>query len=249
MPITLITGGSRGLGRAEALHLAGEGHDIVITYQSNAKAAEETLADLRARGVKAAALPLDLGDAAGFPAFAAALKAKLAELGHDALDALVNNAGDAGHGLAADTTEPMFDRLYQVHLKGPFFLTQALLPLIRDGGRILNTSSGLARMSIPGYVAYASMKAGVEAMTRYMAHEFGPRGISVNVVAPGAIETDFGGGRVRDNAELNQMVAGMTAMGRVGQPDDVGAAVASLLTSKGNWVTAQRIEVSGGQSL
>ena len=249
MPIALITGGSRGLGRAEALHLAEAGVDVVITYNTNLAAAEASVADLRAKGVKAAALPLSMNQVAGFPAFVQALTAVLAGLGHDRLDYLVNNAGDGGYALAADTTEAMFDRLYAVHLKAPFFLTQALAALLRDGGRVVNTSSGLARMTMPGSIAYASMKAGVETMTRYYARELGARGISVNVVAPGAIETDFGGGRVRDNAEINKMVAGLTAMGRVGLPDDVGAAVASLLTSKGNWVTGQRIEVSGGQSL
>ena len=249
MPIALGTGGSRGLGRAEDLHLADVGVDVIITFNTNLAAAAATVADLRAKGVKSAALPLPMNDAGVFPAFAGTLKAALAELGHARLDHLVNTAGDGGYALAADTTVELFDRLYAVHLKAPFFLTQALAPLLRDGGRVVNTSSGLARMTMPGSIAYASMKAGVETMTRYYARELGPRGISVNVVAPGAIETDFGGGRVRDTAEINKMVAGLTAMGRVGLPGDEGAAVASLLTSKGNWVTGQRIEVSGGQSL
>ena len=249
MTIALITGGSRGLGRAEALRLADAGVDVIITYNTNLTAAEATLADLRAKGVKAAALPLPMNDVGVFAAFAEALEGAMAGLGYDRLDFLVNNAGDGGYALAADTTVELFDRLYAVHLKAPFFLTQALAPLLRDGGRVVNTSSGLARMTMPGSIAYASMKAGVETMTRYYARELGPRGISVNVVAPGAIETDFGGGRVRDTAEINKLVAGLTAMGRVGLPGDEGAAVASLLTSKGNWVTGQRIEVSGGQSL
>lgn len=249
MTIALITGGSRGLGRAEALHLALAGVDILFTYNSNEAAAEATLAEIRALGVKAEALQLGLNDLSGLPAFLTALKSTLAAMGHARIDHLINNAGDAGYAPFLDVDPAMLDRLYAVHVKAPFFLTQALVPLMTDGGRILNISSGLARMTMAGSIAYASMKAAVETMTRYMALELGPRGISVNVVAPGAIETDFGGGRVRDTPELNARIAAFTAMGRVGLPDDVGAAVASLLTSQGNWITGQRIEVSGGQAL
>jgi len=249
MTIALITGGSRGLGRSTALHLARAGVDIVLTYQKNAEAAGETRAEIVGMGRKAVALSLDVGLSATFAAFAGRLREALADFGADRIDYLVNNAGDGAYVPFAETTEATFDHLFAVHLKGPYFLTQALLPLLRDGGRIVNLSSGLARFSMPGSSAYAVMKGGVEVLTRYLARELGPRGISANTIAPGAIETDFGGGRVRDNADINRMVAGNTAMGRVGLPDDVGAAVASLLTADANWVTGQRIEVSGGQLL
>jgi len=164
-------------------------------------------------------------------------------------DQLVNNAGVGAHASFADTTEAQFDQLVAVHLKGTFFLTQKLLPLIEDGGRIVNISSGLARFSFPGYAAYAAMKGGVEVLTRYLAKELGARRISVNTVAPGAVETDFGGGAVRDNAQLNAQIAGVTAQGRVGLPDDIGGAVAALLSEGTQWMTGQRIEVSGGMML
>ncbi len=249
MTIALITGGSRGLGRNTALHLARKGVDIVLTYNSNRAAADGVVAELQASGVKAAALPLDVSKSASFAAFAETLTATLKILGHDGLDFLVNNAGTGTHASFAETTEEQFDQMVDIHLKSTFFLTQRLLPLLRDGGRVVNTSSGLARFSLPGYAAYGAMKGGIETLTRYMARELGPRGISVNVVAPGAIETDFGGGAVRDNAQLNSFVASVTAMGRVGQPDDIGAAVASLLTAEANWMTGQRLEASGGMFL
>ncbi|MBL4929851.1 SDR family NAD(P)-dependent oxidoreductase [Fuscibacter oryzae] len=249
MTIALITGGSRGLGRNTALHLARKGVDIVLTYNNNRAAADDVVADLRAIGIKAAALPLDVSKAATFAAFAEVLAETLKTLGHDALDFLLNNAGTGTHASFAETTEEQFDQMVDIHLKSTFFLTQRLLPLLRDGGRVVNTSSGLARFSLPGYAAYGAMKGGIETLTRYMARELGPRGISVNVIAPGAIETDFGGGAVRDNAQLNSFVASVTAMGRVGQPDDIGAAVASLLTAEANWMTGQRLEVSGGMYL
>lgn len=246
MTIALITGGSRGLGRNTALHLARKGVDIVLTYNSNRAAAEAVVAEVQAAGVKAAALPLDVSKAGTFAAFAETLAATLKTLGHDRLDFLVNNAGTGIHASFAETTEEQFDQMVDIHLKATFFLTQRLLPLIRDGGRIVNTSSGLARFSLPGYAAYATMKGGIETLTRYMARELGPRGISVNVVAPGAIETDFGGGGVRDNPQVNGFIASVTAMGRAGQPDDIGAAVTALLTAEANWMTGQRLEVSGG---
>lgn len=249
MTIALITGGSRGLGRNTALHLARKGVDIVLTYNSNRAAADGVVAELQASGVKAAALPLDVSKSASFAAFAETLTATLKILDHDGLDFLVNNAGTGTHASFAETTEEQFDQMVDIHLKSTFFLTQRLLPLLRDGGRVVNTSSGLARFSLPGYAAYGAMKGGIETLTRYMARELGPRGISVNVVAPGAIETDFGGGAVRDNAQLNSFVASVTAMGRVGQPDDIGAAVASLLTAEANWMTGQRLEASGGMFL
>lgn len=249
MPIALITGGSRGLGRSSALHLARAGVDVVITFHSNEAAAAEVVAAVEGMGRQARAHRLDTADASGFPAFAEALAATLAEMGDGRLDMLVNNAGTGLYVPFEQVTEAQFDDMMNVHLKGVFFLTQRLLPLIRDDGRILNVSSGLARFALPGSSAYATMKGGVEVLTRYLARELGPRGISANVIAPGAIETDFGGGRVRDNPDMNRMVASATAMGRVGLPDDIGAAVAALLTSESNWITGQRIEASGGQML
>ena len=223
--------------------------DVVITFQSNEAAAAEVVAAIEGLGRQARAHRLDTADTGGFPAFAEALAASLAAMGDGRLDMLVNNAGTGLYVPFEQVTEAQFDDMMNVHLRGVFFLTQRLLPLLRDGGRILNVSSGLARFALPGSSAYATMKGGVEVLTRYLARELGPRGISANVIAPGAIETDFGGGRVRDNPDMNRMVAGLTAMGRVGLPDDIGAAVASLLTSESNWITGQRIEASGGQAL
>jgi NAD(P)-dependent dehydrogenase (short-subunit alcohol dehydrogenase family) len=249
MTIALITGGSRGLGRSMALHLARAGVDLVITFHSNDAAAQEVVSEVEGMGRQARAHRLDTSDASQFAAFAEALGGTLAAIGDGKLDILVNNAGTGLYVPFAETTEAQFDEMMNVHLKGVFFLTQRLLPHLRDGGRILNLSSGLARFALPGSSAYGSMKGAVEVLTRYMAKELGPRGISANVLAPGAIETDFGGGRVRDNPDMNRMIAGMTAMGRVGLPDDIGAAGASLLTSPSNWITGQRIEASGGTLL
>jgi NAD(P)-dependent dehydrogenase (short-subunit alcohol dehydrogenase family) len=249
-PIVLITGGGRGLGRSMALHLADRGADVIITYQRGAKEAQDVVEKVRRKGRKAVALALDVRDAASFGAFAATVADTLeGTMGRKRLDVLVNNAGTGAHASFAETTEAQFDELVSVHLKAAFFLTQKLLPIIADGGRILNVSSGLTRITLPGYAAYASVKGGVEVLTRYMAKELGARKITVNVVAPGATETDFGGGVVRDNAGLNQAIAAQTALGRVGLPDDIGAAVALLLSPENRWMTAQRIEVSGGQSL
>ena len=247
-PIALVTGGSRGLGRSAVLKLAERGVDAILTYKSNEADAHAVVREVQALGRQAVALQLDAGDSKRFAAFAEQVKAALAATWQRAdFDYLVNNAGMGGaHATVAETTEEQFDLLFDVHLKGTFFITQKLLPLIKDGGRILNTSSGLARFALPGYAAYAAMKGGVEVLTRYLAKELGPRGISVNTVAPGAIATDFGGGRVRDNAQLNAFVASQTALGRVGLPDDIGGAVASLLTDANQWINAQRIEVSGG---
>ena len=248
--IALITGGSRGLGRNTALHLADKGVDSVITYKSSADKAEAVAADIRARGGKSATLQLDTCETAAFPAFVADLKEVLqATWGRDTIDFLVNNAGTGINTPIAETTEEQFDDLMNMHVKGVFFLTQQLLPVITDGGHILNISSGLARFTLPGYGAYATMKGAVEVLTRYLAKELGPRKIAVNTFAPGAIETDFGGGLVRDNAEVNKLVAGMTAMGRVGQPDDIGGAISTLLAGDMGWMTGQRIEVSGGMNL
>ncbi|TIW42762.1 MAG: SDR family oxidoreductase, partial [Mesorhizobium sp.] len=248
-PIALITGGSRGLGRNTALHLARKGVDVIVTYRSRADEAEAAVAEIEAAGGRAAALQLDAGAVATFPAFAAALKNTLEETWQrDRFDYLVNNAGTGLRKMIAETTEEEFDTLMNTHLKGVFFLTQALLPLINDGGRIINISSGLARFAAPGSSAYAMMKGGIEVFTRYLAKELGQRGIAANTVAPGAIATDFNGGHVRDNAEINRMVAGVTALGRAGVADDIGPMIASLLSQDNRWVNAQRIEVSGGMN-
>ncbi len=248
-PIVLVTGGSRGLGRNMAQHLAGQGSDIVLTYRSESGEAQAVVAAIEAHGRRAAALPLDVGDSATFPAFVESVRAVLAGWGCERLDALVNNAGMGIHASFADTTEAQFDQLVNVHLKGPFFLTAALLPLIADGGRILNVSSGLTRFTLPGYAAYAAMKGAIEVLSRYQAKELGARGIGVNTLAPGAIATDFGGGAVRDDAQLNAFVASQTALGRVGEADDIGAAVASLLSPANRWINGQRVEASGGMFL
>ncbi|MBJ3774318.1 SDR family NAD(P)-dependent oxidoreductase [Acuticoccus mangrovi] len=248
--IALITGGSRGLGRNAALHLARHGVDVILTYNSRADEAEAAVAEVEAAGARAVALQLNTGDTSTFPAFVATLKETLeATFGRDTIDFLVNNAGTGLHKTFAETTEAEFDVLMNIHLKGVFFLTQALLPVIVDGGRIVNLSTGLTRFTLGVYAAYASMKGAVEVLTRYLARELGPRGITVNAIAPGATATDFAGGAVRDNPAVNQMVKEATAMGRVGQPDDIGGAIASLLTGENGWVTGQRIEASGGQSL
>lgn len=249
-PIALITGASRGLGRNAAQHLARQGSDLILTYRSGADEAQALVQEVEALGRRAVALPLDVSKSGSFPAFAAELKAALARVWQrDTFDHLVNNAGIGITASIAETTEAQFDSLVDIHLKGPFFLTQVLLPLIADGGRIVNVSSGLARFALPGYAAYASMKGGIEVLTRYLAKELGPRGIAVNVLAPGAIETDFGGGAVRDNAQLNAMIASQTALGRAGLPDDIGGAIAMLLQPGNRWITGQRIEASGGMLL
>lgn len=248
--IALVTGGSRGLGRNTALSIARRGGDVVITYHSRSDEADAVVAEVQAMGRKAAALQLDTGDVAAFASFADRLRTSLRDTWQrDSFDHLVNNAGHGDYALIAETREAQFDRLVDVHFKGVYFLTQTLLPLIADGGRIVNLSSGLTRLSYPGYAAYAAVKGAVEVLTRYMAKELGGRGIAVNTVAPGAIETDFGGGAVRDNPELNRQFAGMTALGRVGLPDDIGPMIASLLGEDNRWITAQRIEVSGGQGI
>lgn len=245
--IALVTGGSRGLGKNTALALARRGTDVVITYHSQREAAEAVVAEIESLGGKAAALRLDVGNSKEFPDFAAALKTRLGEQwGRETFDFLVNNAGQGVHAAFVETTEEQFDALMNTHFKGVFFLTQTLLPLIADGGRIVNLSSGLARFSLPGYSAYAAMKGAIEVLSRYLARELGGRGIAVNVVAPGAIETDFGGGTVRDNQDLNRFIAAQTALGRVGLPDDIGGVIAGLLADDSRWINAQRIEVSGG---
>ena len=248
--IALVTGGSRGLGRSSALYLAEKGVGVVLTYLSRSDEANSVVAKIENLGGRAVALQLNTGDTAQFESFTDRFANTLDRVwGRQSFDYLVNNAGIGINASFAETTEDEFDTLMNIHLKGVFFLTQRLLPLLEDGGRIVNLSSGLARFSLPGYAAYGTMKGAVEVLTRYMAQELGPRGIAVNAIAPGAIETDFGGGMVRDNPEINQFVAASTAMGRVGLPDDIGGAIASLLVGDNQWMTAQRIEVSGGMNL
>lgn len=250
VPIALITGGSRGLGRSMALHLAERNVDVLFTYRAAAAEANEVRDRIRALGRKAVALPLDVADSASFDGFAQKVAAELERtFDRKQLDYLVNNAGTSLHVPFAETTAAQLDEMYQVHFKAPFLLTQKLLPLLSDGGRILNVSSGLARVSMPGSSAYGAMKGAVEVLTRYLAKELAPRKITVNVIAPGAIATDFSGGMVRDNPEVNRMVASMTALGRVGEADDIGAAVAMLLSPESGWITGQRIEASGGMVL
>lgn len=250
LKIAIITGASRGLGKNTALHLAAQGIAVIGTYHSNKVEADALIQEIESKGGRAAMLQLDVGSSASFDIFVGTLKGVLhAKFNVDTFDYLINNAGIGLGSSIAETTEEQFDQLMNIHLKGPFFLTQKLLPLIADGGRIVNISTGLTRFSFPDYAAYAMMKGGVEVMTRYMAKEFGARGIAVNTLAPGAIETDFRGGAVRDNAQINEHIASATALGRVGLPDDIGGAIAALLSDGSRWVNAQRIEVSGGMML
>jgi len=247
VPVALVTGGGRGLGKSTALHLARRGTDVILTYRSGQTEAHAVVAEIESMGRYAHALPLDVSQSATFVEFAIGLRQVLAKKWQrDRFNFLINNAGIGIHANFADTSESQFDELVNIHLKGVFFLTQKLLPLIVDGGRIVNISSGLTRFALPGYSAYAAMKGAIEVLSRYMAKELGSRGIAVNVVAPGAIETDFGGGMVRDDAQVNSMIASQTALGRVGLPDDIGGVIASLLSSDNDWINAQRIEASGG---
>lgn len=248
--IALVTGASRGLGRNTALSIARHGGDVILTYQSRREEALAVVAEIRASGRQAVALQLDIGEVAAFAPFAEQLRKALRETWQrESFDHLVNNAGHGDMASIAETSEAQFDKLVDVHFKGVFFLTQALLPLIADGGRIVNLSSGLTRVAFPGFSAYAAVKGAVEVFTVYLAKELGSRGIAVNAVAPGAIETDFLGGAVRDVPDLNKTFADMTALGRVGVPDDIGPMIANLLSADNRWINAQRIEVSGGQSI
>lgn len=247
MKVAIITGGSRGLGKAMAMSIAAKGQDVLLTYNSKKEEAEEVVALIEKSGRKAVALQLDTSDTKSFAAFGKAVKETLKQTWkRDTFDFLVNNAGFGIHALITETTEEQFDQLVDVHFKGVFFLTQTLLPLMADGGRIVNISSGLARFSYPGNSVYAAVKGAIEVLTRYMAVELGSRGIAVNTVAPGAIATDFGGGMVRDNEAVNKQVASQTALGHVGQAEDIGGVVAALLSEETSWVNGQRIEVSGG---
>jgi NAD(P)-dependent dehydrogenase (short-subunit alcohol dehydrogenase family) len=245
--IALVTGGSRGLGKNMALQLAQKGIDVVITYHTQIAEAEKVVSEIKKEGRKAFALQLDVEDSNGFAHFVDDFQSVLRnEFQSGKFDALVNNAGTGLHANFGDTTTAQFDSMVNIHLKAPFFLTQQLLPLMNKGGSIVNISSGLTRFSFTGYDAYAVMKGGVETLSSYQAKFLGERGIRVNTVAPGAIETDFGGGAVRDNKELNDLIKSLTALGRVGLPDDIGGVVAFLCSDESKWVNAQRIEVSGG---
>ncbi len=248
--IALITGGSRGLGRSMAEHLARAGADVIITWRAQQEEADAVVRAVEAAGRRAVALQLDAGDIATFPAFAERLAETLdQQWGRRTFDVLVNNAGTSLHNSIAETTEEEFDAVMKVHLKGPYFLTQRLLPLLADGARILNISTGLARFTFAGSSAYAMMKGGIEVFTRYLAAELASRGITANTLAPGAIETDFSGGLVRDNPDVNRMVSANTALGRPGRVSDIGPIVAALVSADNRWINGQRIEASGGMRL
>lgn len=245
--IALVTGGSRGLGKDSVLRLAEKGFDIILTYQTKKEAADEVVKEIETLGQKAFALPLDISTTSGFDQFVIEVKEILdTQFSSEKLDALVNNAGIGINESFETTTEEMLDTMTNIHFKGPYFLTQKLLPLLNDGSSVVNTSSGLARFSFQGYSAYGAMKAAIDSLSRYQALELGSRKIRVNSIAPGAIETDFGGGAVRDVSDLNQHLASETALGRVGLPDDIGSVVAFLCSDDSKWINAQRIEVSGG---
>ena len=248
--ISIVTGGSRGLGRNTAVSIAQHGGDVMFTYRSGVDDAKAVAAEIEALGRKAVPLQLDLSNISAIPAFIEDVRSALrATWGSDSFNHLVNNAGHGEMAGIAETTEAQFDSLFNVHVKGVFFLTQALLPLLADGGRIVNFSSGLTRIAAPGFSAYSAAKGAVEILTIYIAKELASRGITANTIAPGAIETDFLGGAVRDTPAYNEAFAAMTALGRVGLPEDIGPAVASLLGPDNRWITAQRIEVSGGQNI
>lgn len=248
--IALVTGGSRGLGKDMALSLAKKGLNVVLTYKSKKEEAESVVSEIENLGQKALALQLNTAEVKSFDSFIQNLDQELStKFSSDKIDFLVNNAGFGIHTSFLETTEENFDDLMNVHFKGVFFLTQKLVPIINSGGGIVNISTGLARFSLPGYSAYSAMKGAIETLTKYQAKELGSHQIRVNVIAPGAIETDFGGGTVRDNEQLNKYVASVTALGRVGQANDIGTVVAFLCTDDAKWVNAQRIEVSGGMNL
>lgn len=244
----MVTGGSRGLGRNMVLRLAEKGNDIILTYNSNKTEADKVVAEVRGMGRKAEALQLDTSDSKTFDSFVKKVSEHLEQhTGSGKFDFLVNNAGIAAHYPIAGTPEETIDQMYNIHLKGVFLLTEKSLPFLNDNGRIINISSGLTRFSLPGYAAYASMKGAIEVFTRYLAKELGARGITANTVAPGLTETDFTRPFLPSSEEGMKQVGSIFALGRVGRPDDIGGVVAWLCTDDARWVTAQRIEVSGGQ--
>lgn len=248
--IALVTGGSRGLGKDMAINLAKKGLDVVVTYHSNTTAAENTVNDIKTHGVRGLALQLDTRNIASFKTFKGHLSEQLQQDWNTSrFDFLVNNAGFGYHSSIADTTEEGFDDLFNVHFKGVYFLTQTLLNMLNDGGGIINISSGLARFSFPGYAAYASMKGAVEVFTRYLAKELGERKIKANIVAPGAINTDFNKERFEQMPQVADYIASQTALGRVGESEDIGSVVAFLCTEDARWINGQRIEASGGMYL
>ena len=248
--IALVTGGSRGLGKDMALRLAEKGIGVILTYYSKAEEAQAVAAQIERGGQKAAALQLNTGDIKSFDGFIDQLKNTLSDkFGATHLDFLINNAGTGGYSPISDVTEELFDELLNIHYKGVYFLTQKTLPLMNDGGGIVNVSSGLTRVTVPGSSAYAAMKSAIETFTRYLAKELGARGIRANVIAPGAVLTDFGGGHLRGNEQLQQYISNITALGRPGVADDIGGVVAFLCTDDARWVNGQRIEISGGMQL
>ncbi|MDQ6762051.1 MAG: SDR family oxidoreductase [Bacteroidota bacterium] len=246
----LVTGGGRGLGKNMSIALAKKGIDVILTYNSNQKAADEVVSEIQSLGQKAAAFQLDTSNVKSFDNFMKQVTAYLQkETGNSNFDFLINNAGTALYAPVTDVTEEQMDNIFNIHYKGVFFLTQKALPFMNDGGAMINISSGLTRIIYPGSSVYGSLKGAVEILTRYFARELGARKIRANVIAPGAIETDFGGGRTRDNKDINAHIASLTALGRVGLPDDIGGVVAFLCTEDAYWINGQRIEVSGGQAL
>lgn len=248
--IALITGGSRGLGRDMAINLAKKGIDVILTYHSNELAAQEVVAEIENTGQKAKAFQLDTSKIKDFDNFFREILIYLnKEKGNTHIDYLINNAGTGIYQSFSETTEEQFDEMFSIHLKGVYFYTQKALPFLNDGGRIINISSGLTRFTFPNSSAYASMKGAIEVFTRYLAKELGQRGISANVVAPGAIATDFGGGDTRDNEQKRKGLSGITALGRVGEPEDIGSVIAFLCSDDAKWINGQRIEVSGGVML
>ncbi|EHQ26864.1 SDR family NAD(P)-dependent oxidoreductase [Mucilaginibacter paludis] len=248
--IALVTGGSRGLGKDMALRLAEKGIDVVVTYHSKAQEAQDVVTQIEQNGAQAATLQLDTGDIKSFDSFIGKLKEMLiVKFGTSHIDFLINNAGVGGYSPISEVTEDFFDNLLNIHYKGVYFLTQKLIPLINDGGGIVNVSSGLTRVTVPGSSAYASMKGAIEIFTRYLAKELGPRGIRANIIAPGAVMTDFGGGHLRADENLQKYISNVTALGRPGVAEDIGGVVAFLCTEDARWVNGQRIEVAGGMAL
>ena len=248
--IALVTGSSRGLGKEMALRLAQQGADVLVTYHSKQEQAQATVQEVEALGRKAVAFQLDTGDASTFDRFFSEVTQALQQhWSVSTFDILVNNAGIIAHEPIAETSMDTFDNLFNIQLKGPFFLTQQALKHLNDGGRIINVSTGLARFSLPGYGAYAAMKAGVEAFTRYLAKELGERQITANTIAPGAINTDLNRDALENNPQLEEMLSSVTALGRVGVAEDIGGVVAFLASDDARWVNGQRLEVSGGMFL